>query len=57
MHSGMMETTLTVTITDPAKASEYDIIPGGTNRFPLYVGWQKTTAAPMHVEAPAMQER
>ena len=53
----MMETTLTVTITDPAKASEYDIIPGGTNRFPLYVGWQNTTAAPMHVEAPAIQER
>ena len=54
----MIEIKLTVTITDPARASENASIPGGTFLlFSSFTGCKNTTAAPIHVDAPATHER
>ena len=45
-------------MTEPAKAREKAIMPDETIlRSEPSFGWQKTTAAPIHVDAPAMEER
>mmetsp|Transcript_38326 Transcript_38326/g.58186 ORF Transcript_38326/g.58186 Transcript_38326/m.58186 type:complete len:90 (+) Transcript_38326:544-813(+) len=59
-HSLPMDTTLTVIMTLPASAKEKAMVPLLTCRFDdsfEVLGWRKTTAAPMQVDAPAMQER
>lgn len=63
-----MEITETVTMTDPANANENAIVFGGTTltTFVLFSlleeeedddGWQNTTAAPMHVDNPAIVDK